>query len=542
MVSGRSPGHSAALQSTLRTGVFTPTDKPVTSRRRLDAIGTALAHAFFALLIVVDVIRTLRHAMWRDELDVFVAALSNSSLWNLVPKLRYEHHPALWYALVWLVTRVTTEPMAMQILHIGLAIGVWVIIYVWSPFSRLEKLLLLLSYFLFWEYFVISRDYVLIALTAFAFIVLREQRPRPEFILWLLLGLMANAHVFGAIWSMVLAAMLAMDGVRRRSMPAAETVGAAAYLILLVFAIATVAEPPEFHLANDAQFHVSQLNADVSTPIGAFVPFAIESIRDAIAFVVHPGAAAIPRFWNSTPTADFIALTHADTDHPARLALLFAVPIVLCWFVTRNALLVLEFALVYLGILLFENIAHYPGGARHHGVVFLAFIAATWSARARQPSTIWSRWLLAAILLVNACGGVLTLASELRPFSEGYDTAAWIKQNNLANAFLVGSHDAQVLTVAGYLGLPVYYLECECFDMYGPRNRLDPLPAEEFGRRLGQAAALAGARDAILIRNRPVIADELKLSAPNLSVTLLKSFTNAVTDENFWIYRLSAQP
>jgi hypothetical protein len=522
-------------------GVSAPADKLAVPRPRLDAIGTALAHAFFALLIVIDVMRTLRHAMWRDELDTFVPALGNSSLWNLLPKLRYEHHPALWYSLVWLVTRVTADPMAMQILHIGLAIGVWVIIYVWSPFSRLEKILLLLSYFLFWEYFVISRDYVIIALTAFSFVALRERRPRPQFVLWLLLGLLANAHVFGAIWSLVLAAMLAMDAVRLRSMSGAEAAGVAVYIILLVFAIATVAEPPEFHLANDARFHVSQLNAEISTPIGAFVPFAIESIRDAIAFVVHPDTAVIPRFWNSTPTADFVALTHADTDHPLRLALVFAAPIAACWLVTRNALLVLEFALVYLGIVLFENIVHFPGGARHHGVVFLAFIAAAWSARARLPSTIWSCGLLASILLVNACGGVMTLASELRPFSEGRDTAAWIQQSNLADAFLIGSHDAQVLTVAGYLGRPVYYLECECFDMYGPRKRLDPLPTEEFGRRLTQAVALAGRRDAILIRNRPMTADDIRSGAPNVSATLLKSFTNASTDEKFWIYRLSAQ-
>ncbi len=92
-------------------------------------------------------------------------------------------------------------------------IGDWGLGYhlCYSPFSRLEKILLLLSYFFFWEYFVISRDYVLIALIAFAFIALRERLPRPEFILWLLLGLLANAHLYGAIWSMVMAAMLAVD-------------------------------------------------------------------------------------------------------------------------------------------------------------------------------------------------------------------------------------------------------------------------------------------------------------------------------------------
>lgn len=139
----------------------------------------------------------------------------------------------------------------------------------------------------------------------------------------------------------------------------------------------------------------------------------------------------------------------------------------------------------------------------------------------------------------------MSLASELRPFSESYETAAWIKQNDFANAFFIGSHDAQVSSVAGYLGRPVYYLECACLRAYGTWNYIDgrhgKLTVEEFASRLAEAVALAGQRDAILIRNRPVTADDLKPGALNLSATLLKSFTNASTDENYWIYRMSAR-
>ena len=137
----------------------------------------------------------------------------------------------------------------------------------------------------------------------------------------------------------------------------------------------------------------------------------------------------------------------------------------------------------------------------------------------------------------------MSLASELRPFSESYDTAAWIEQNNLADAFLIGSHDAQVSTVVGYLVRPIYYLECECYRPFGiwGDTRQGKLTGEEFASRLAKAVTLAGQRDPILIRNRPVTADDLRSGAPNLSATLLKSFTNASTDENFWVYRLSAQ-
>jgi hypothetical protein len=291
-------------------------------------------------------------------------------------------------------------------------------------------------------------------------------------------------------------------------------------------------------------FSVARLDEDIYTPIGAFVPFSPGAVQQAIAFIAHRGLAVVPDFWGASATPQIVALTHADTGHPIRLILMFAAPIAACWLVTRNWLLVLEFSLAYLGIVLFENIWNFPGRATHHGVVFLAFVAAVWSAWARRPSAIGSHWLFGAILLVNACGGVLSLASELRPFSESYEAAAWIKQNNLADAFLIGSHDAQVSSVVGYLGRPIYYLECECFRPFAiwDETRHGKLTDDEFAGRLAKAVTLARQRDPILIRSRPVTVGDLSSVAPHLSATLLKSFTNASTDENFGIYRMSVHP
>ena len=292
--------------------------------------------------------------------------------------------------------------------------------------------------------------------------------------------------------------------------------------------------------AEDDASNFYRLNADLTVPIGAFVPLQLDLIREAIAFITDPKAASIPKFWNSNSTDDLVALTHADTDHPVRLALLFAAPIIICWLITRDPLRVLEFALVYLGIVLFANLFWtVPLGARIRGVVFLALVGSAWSARSRHSPTVSSFCLLGALLIVNACGGVLTLASELRPFSEGRNAAAWIKGNNLTDTFLIGSRDAQASTVAGYLGRPIYYLECECQGTFiaWNRDRQSLLSPQEFRDRLTRAIALAPQDNAILIRYQPI--DDLTSNETNLDITLLKSFTDAQsTNENFWIYRV----
>src|SRR5262249_31873197 len=345
---------------------------------------------------------------------------------------------------------------------------------------------------------------------------------------------------FGAIWSMVLAVMLAMEGVRCRSVP---VIGAAVYLVLLVLAIGTMIPTTDYGPLGREALGIHRLIFGLRIPLGALLPLTPGSIWEAIVFIAHPETASIPHF-SANPASDFIALTHADTDRTLRLALMalvFPVPIVACWLIARDPLLVLEFALVYFGILLFAYIWGYPGVARHHGVVFLALIGSAWTARFRHSPAVWSSRVLAALLVVNAAGGVLTLASELRPFSEGYNAAAWIKQNNLADTFLIGSTDAQTSTVAGYLGRPIYYLECECWGSFVVWNskRIYRASPEEFGRRLTKAVAMAGQRDAIFIRSADT-AEDLMSGAPGLSIAPLKSFTEASsTDENFWIYRVA---
>jgi len=270
------------------------------------------------------------------------------------------------------------------------------------------------------------------------------------------------------------------------------------------------------------------------------VPLQLESVRNTFVFLTDPGHATVPQFYNTNPLYG----GYPVTDYPW-LALLFAVPVAACWLITRNWLRVLEFFLLYAGVILFTNMWNYVGSARTDGVLFLALLASVWTARARSAPPVWSSWLLVGLLVINACAGVLTLASELQPFSQARNTAAWIKQNDLADAFLIGSGDVEVSSVTGYLGRPVYYLECECYGTFIIWNekRQSPLSREEFGRRLSRAVGLAEQREAILIRNRPVVPEDLGSNVSSLAVRLLKTLAGATRpDESYWIYRVIKTP
>ena len=304
---------------------------------------TIAFNAAFVCIVLFNVIRALRHAMWRDEFQPWLRALEvNQSYLELLQKLKYDAHPPLWYTVAWLITRLTDNPVWFQLVHVCLAIITSIIIYRWSSFDRVEKILLLLSYFLFFEYFVITRSYMSAALLGFAFVAVRLARPLDDFVPWVLLGLLANTVAHATIWSMSFAAMLVL---RRASFKPAFLAGGAFYAACLGIAALTMRHDPYYAAGYDFQSALSHLDALVIIPIGTFVPLRPEWITDVIRYLSEMGAAPVPHFWNPNPYADILALTHADSDHAFRLAALLSAPIAACWMIVRTPLRVLEFSM-----------------------------------------------------------------------------------------------------------------------------------------------------------------------------------------------------
>lgn len=506
-------------------------------RRRAGAIAP---HLLFVALLAFNVMRTLHHAMWRDEMQVFLFSADRPTLPELFRSLAYEPHTDLWHVLVWLAARLSNDPVSMQVVHIALATAVWLLVWFASPFRIVDKILLLLSYFLFWEYFVISRNYVLVALFGFAVIAARSLRPRAALLPFALLGALANTMVLGTIWSMVMAArlMLEADGPLRD-----RIAGVTIYLVCLAAAFSSIVAPADaapygIHLRFDPA-HISGLAA---IPAGAMFPVSAQGVLDTVRLLLSPHGATPPQFWNPNPVNQILSVAGGGPAHALAILGFFLLPALLCSLIVRDWRLTVEFSLSYLGLLAFAALWDFPGAARHHGIVFLVFVGTVWMAAARGALAGWREASWRGLLVISACGGLLTLTSELRPFSNGRATAEWLQRHRLADVFIMGSRDTAVSTISGYLRRPVYYLECECFGRFIVWNtrRTLSIDAPEIVSRAQIALAANRGGDAILIVNRMIAPEEARLNAPNLTLTLLQSFTGAVEDtENYFVFRAS---
>ncbi len=174
-------------------------------RQRWLSLGVALAFLALAAFAMSS------HELWRDEAESWLIARDSSSLPELFRHVRYEGHPGLWFAFLFVLSRVTTSPVAMQLLHLGIATAVVWTFARYAPFSPLQRVLFAFGYFPLYEYGVVSRDYGLGVLFLFGACAVISAKPRRFSALVLLLALVPQANIFAAILGFALGLVVLLD-------------------------------------------------------------------------------------------------------------------------------------------------------------------------------------------------------------------------------------------------------------------------------------------------------------------------------------------
>jgi hypothetical protein len=147
------------------------------------------------------------HEPWEDEAQAWLLS-RDLSLYSLLFKaLRREGHPALWYLILWVATRLHLSYTLFNWLSAAIAtLGIYVLLRL-SPFPFYLRALLPFTFFLGYQYSVVARSYVLFPVLGFLVAhVYREQPPRP-LLMAVLLALLANVSVHGTIVAIVFAAL-----------------------------------------------------------------------------------------------------------------------------------------------------------------------------------------------------------------------------------------------------------------------------------------------------------------------------------------------
>jgi hypothetical protein len=424
----------------------------------------ALALAFTCVVGTV----LIHHEMWRDELQAWELARNSPTFGALLANKRYEGHPDLWYVVLYWVSRLWRDPAAMQLLHLALASATVYVVGRWAPFDRLAKALLVGGFFFAYEYAVISRSYVLGALTLFALCALYPRWAERPLAVAALLALLANSSVYGLLAAGAVCTAFAVDLASRpaaRARIAARRASLAGAVLLVAAAMAwsiySMVPPVGAPFVGDATRPgpgpwVSRWRALATTgaPWRALVP---------------EGTRVLTALWGDAPPIGTRA--HLLLEAGLGAGMLAGAVLVL----RRRTVPVALFASGTAAILLLSYF-RFAGSARHEGHIYLLFVAALWvagrmpdveTAGARQvPSrdgaaAPWRRrasaWFVGAVVVAQAAAGALALGRDfVAPFSTARATAEFITARGWRDRLIIASARSEATAVAGYLDRPVY--------------------------------------------------------------------------------------
>ncbi|MEX2529302.1 MAG: hypothetical protein WD960_00890 [Gemmatimonadota bacterium] len=419
------------------------------------------------------------HEMWRDEWQAWMLARDVSSLAELIGYLLVEGHLPGWSALLYLLGMATRDPVAMQVTHLALASGAAYLLGRFAPFSLKTRVLIASGYFVAYEYAVIARPYALGMLALFMFCAFYPRRSRHPVIIAASLALLAVSSIYGLIVAGVACGLLLLEaylGAPDEEVPHRRRLvtglGLAVWVIAVALAtISSVAfaegRPPGMWGASG---------------VAPLRPWAIASTMTSItqAYLPVPDVLA-PHLWGSH-------LVPVDTRLPLFLvAGIGGVLLILTTILLLQTPSILAFYLASTGgILLFGHLV-FSGFLRHHGSLYLVFIASLWMSAGSRPrwapparlrgwvgsGAWWRTPVVTAILGIQVASAALLYWADLRrPFSAAPAAAQFIRDRGLEELPMAAIPAPTASSIAGLLDRPVHYFVLGSEATFIPWNRL----------------------------------------------------------------------
>lgn len=344
------------------------------------------------------------HEPWADEAQAWLLARDLNPI-TLMRFLPYEGTPGLWHLL--LMAPAKLLPYAtMNIISAAMAGVATYLLLRHSPFPLVVKLLLPFTYFLFFQYGVVARNYALMPPLMFLVALKYPERHTNPYRFMGLLFLMANVSAHGYLIAGALMLLSFLDLVRKRQELDSKTrrtnlISLAAFGILMALVAFTLRPPPD----------------RTAAPMGeASGPWA---------FFKEAGIMLKESMGNSVP-------------------LVIVAMLISLWFFQRRRVLGL-YLLPTFWIIAFS--AYVYSAAWHQGILFLVWVFVFWIAlQQREESDMREHWIrilaLSVLVVVSAVQiswSIKSVRSDFKdPYSGSKAAAKYIKAHSLDDKVVWG--------------------------------------------------------------------------------------------------------
>lgn len=483
-----------------------------------------------SVYLIISAFGLYYHALWLDEAQHFLIGRDSDSLGSLYYNMRYDGHPRLWDALLYMVTHyITTGYAGLQVLHLLISTSAMFVFLRYAPFALVTKIIIISGYYFLFEYNLISRNYALGILFLFIVCTLLRDPVRHQLLIGVMLVLLCNTHLFFAFAAIGIFICLLPAFTREKNRRnAGFFLFTALFLAGVVSAIIQTRTPAEdncYQVRPGEWLSVKNLSFAATGLVKGWLP--IPRIPNE-------------RFWN-TFWVDTVAI-------PVRI-ILFVFFLFFPALLLRKHMRALLFYYSSLSLLFAFLVVTQISATRYFGMAYVLFLAACWMAgnvfsMENMPGRAGVKTLfrvsLYSILSIQVVISVYALVQDFtRPFSESDNTVRYIRTHQLVDqAIVVDGYNAGPV-LSAYLGKKVFYLDIGREGSYCTwKKSYFPVPRKSIGQEMAQSAFLQGMDKFVLVSNRQMDMDMIRSGDSLFRFTPLNSFRNSmILSENYFIYQ-----
>lgn len=349
----------------------------------------------------------IHHELWGDEIHSWNIAKGSESFFDLLSNTRYEGHPPLWYIILWMISKFTHDPFAIQVVHLAIA---WLIIFLilfFSPFPLFIRSLIPFGYYFLFEYSIISRNYSIgILLALMICIILFKNFKGKLFLYYLLLLLLSNSQLL----SLLLAASLHFYFLLLKKEKATNTKPLfyhfVAGVVIFLPSVYFIFPPPDSALSTNywlSRWNTDHLSALVQSPVRSLIP-----IPDWTQY----------HFWD---TQFLITKGHFYSLPGWCIFLISTGLVILAVSLLRSDKKCLYFLLFNLLLIAMVSFIIPFTNARHVGFIYTGLLIALWLYCSQHSLDKVQKQILFIFLLLQLPGSIIAISRDIRhPFSNGY--------------------------------------------------------------------------------------------------------------------------
>lgn len=355
----------------------------------------------FGIFLILELFVSFYHEPWADEAQAWLLARDSGIFELLTQRTRYDGHPALWYLILYFPSRILEYEYISYIPLVFSLLAVTILLK-HAPFPPYITYLLPFCYFIFYQYGVISRNYVLIAPLIFMIAVIYWERYEKNWKFTLLVVLLLYTHVYSAVISVSLMGL---------------------------YVVGYILNIDEFSAMKSRRIQLSILLYGTMLILFLFLQWLPKDL---------PGHMDFHFDLHKTLTLSSKVITETYTGISWVSYLVLAIS--LLWFWIRGVFW--EFVLPSLVVLLLFSTKYY--NYWHQGILFLIWLFAMWISHSRKieertnkSPLVFTRYIVnisfLLVLWFHLYWSFSSSVSDLRgTYSAGESLAMYIKNENLA--------------------------------------------------------------------------------------------------------------